>query len=693
VNDFWHYGKVARYDLAAASGQQILASGADPVQVLEAFEKVVQEPMQFGGQKDNMDEWMLRWAQLEPMKDVTTKLQAVINEGYLSRKSNADFIRMQIERLSINQRAKASALVKLRQSGELAVPFMIDYLRDPSKAQHHAAIRVALRDLGKYALNPLVAATYSNDPNLLIAVVGVLGDIGYDSSIPYLARIVNDPQQQPAVKDAAGRALANLNRSGGTVSVADAFYGLAEKQYYGNSSIASDTRNPMAFVWYWDNAKGLYKIDVPHAIFNDIMTMRQSEASLKAGASQNNSLSLWLTANYKRQVTLGADQKDMTRPENYPDANYWGVTAGAQYLNESLARGLRDRDSAVSLSVINSLQQIVGQSNMLEADASPLIDAMAFPDRLVRFEAAFAIAGALPQKQFTGQDRVVPLLAEALSQSGQMSVVVVLPTQEAVNARVEGLKTNAGVSAGGSTTAEGAIDQANAMAAVDAIIVSDDMTAAEIDKLMSLAGSNPKLQGAAKIVIVKTDASPYMARAANEPSLMATKVVDPAGFKTIIPEALKKAGTMGLTPDLATQYATRAAEHLKRLAFSRGQVLDISAAKVAMLNALNDARPDIVKLSGQAIALLNDKEAQAALLAHATDEKTADDVKISLYNSLATSAKFNGNLLDDAGVATLSKTVADAQNLQVRSAAAEARGALNLPADQAKQLVTAQSRN
>jgi hypothetical protein len=36
VRDFWHYGKVARYDLANAEGQKILASGAQPVQILDA---------------------------------------------------------------------------------------------------------------------------------------------------------------------------------------------------------------------------------------------------------------------------------------------------------------------------------------------------------------------------------------------------------------------------------------------------------------------------------------------------------------------------------------------------------------------------------------------------------------------------------------------------------------------------------
>jgi hypothetical protein len=171
-----------------------------------------------------------------------------------------------------------------------------------------------------------------------------------------------------------------------------------------------------------------------------------------------------------------------------------------------------------------------------------------------------------------------------------------------------------------------------------------------------------------------------------------TQVRDPAALKPAIDAARTKAGALPVDPDIATTYATRAGQLLEKLAISRGQVLDMSAAQPALLAALNDQRPDIVKLSGNVLGLLNSRDAQVGLLTVASDEKTADDVKISLYKSLATSAKFFGNQLDGSQVETLSKVVADATNLDVRSAAAEAHGALNLPADQAKALIVKQSK-
>ena len=98
----------------------------------------------------------------------------------------------------------------------------------------------------------------------------------------------------------------------------------------------------------------------------------------------------------------------------------------------------------------------------------------------------------------------------------------------------------------------------------------------------------------------------------------------------------------------------------------------------------------IVKAVANVLALINDKGVQQALVIKGTDDKTADDVKVALFKSLATNAKNHGNLLEADALALVQKSVASATNLDVRSAAAEARGALNLPVQEAKTLITGQ---
>jgi hypothetical protein len=689
VENFWHFGKIARYDLASAEGQKIVAAGADPEAVLSAFEQVAAEHQD----AQRMDDWLLRWQGIDAMRDVTSQVAKLVAEGYRARRSSPNFMHEQIERLNSGERGYGLAITRLRESGELAVPFLLEAMRDPARASQQPMLRRALRDLGRYALNPLVAATQMQDWGTLTVVVGVLGDLGYADAGPYVARLFESADTPATVKSAAAEALARLGAvrtSGGNASTM--YYDVAERQYNGQSAITADSRYPMANIWYWEPA-GLTRKQVPHEIFNDLMAMRETEYTLSLGGPRSDdAASLWLAANYRREADLPEGATDPTRGENQPPAHYYGVTAGPRILNAALARALRDRNSAVAFRAIRSLQEIAGQSNLfVDSSSRPLINAMSYPDRKVRFEAAFALAGALPQTSFDGQNRVVPLLAEAISQTGQPSVMVIAPSQDQVNQLVGDLK-NEGYAAAGATSAEAAVNAAAALPAVDVLIVSEDLGQGNIDSLFLIARDSGKLAGAGRLILTKTNASEFEQRKVSDPMLVTSTANTAASLKPAIEEARTKAGALALDEAVATEYATRAAELMLKVGISRGQVFNLEPAKQALLGALSDKRPEIVKLAGQALALLNDADAQKALVATASDTATADDVKISLYKSLATSAKFFGNKLESSQVQTLESTVADATNLDVRSAAAEARGALNLPVDQAKALIVKQSK-
>lgn len=685
VENFWHYGKIGRYELAAAEADKIAAADVPPVAVLQAFEEVSQ------ARRDNLDQWMIRFAGIEPMRDSVAKVQEKLNAGHIARRSDPKYIRENIERLGVNERAYALGVGRLRQSGELAVPFMIEYLRSPEKAEFHNGIRRALRDLGRPAVNPLTAATEMKDWDTLLVVVGALGDLGYDDAAPFLARLVESSESPATVREASKQAMAKLNATG---APAELFLNLGEKLYYDRSAIAADSKAPAGFVWYWSNERGLYKSDVPTPIFNELMSMRASEYALKLGGGQDAALSLWLAANYQREVQLPEGAVDPTRQENQPDAHYYGVSSGAQYLNAALARMLRDNNAAGALRVIKSLQEIAGQSNFttqaVTGSGAPLVDALTFPDRRVRFEAAMALAQALPQQPFEGGERVVPLLAEAIGQTGVPSALLLMPSQDEVNSLIEGMGPD--VTATGGASAEAAIAAGQSMNAVDVIVVSEDVGAGEIEKLFALAAQNPKLAGSARLVLTKTTASPYEVQKATDALLSTAQVTDAAGLKESLASAREKAGALPMDPEIATNYATRAAELLQRLAISRGQVMDVAVARASLLRSLGDERPEIVKLVGQTLALVDAPDAQAGVLDKALADDVADDVKVSLFRSVATSAKFFGNKLDAARTEALAKVVAEAENLDVRSAAAEAHGALNLPADQAKKLIVEQMR-
>lgn len=687
ADDFWHYAKVARYDLANQAAAEVLKHAKQPTQVLSAFRKASSD------RNDDLDEWMLRWQQIPQLKDSVTKIDALLNKGRYAQRSNLNYIQRNIERLNINERAYSLAIAQLRNSGELAVPLMIDYLRDPNKKEYYAGIQRALRDLGREALNPLLASTEMKDPGTLIMVIHALGDIGYDVTVPYLVRLAKDADEPDPVRMAAKQALTNMGAADALKkNTAQLFYNLAEKFFYNTAAIQADRRLPVANVWYWDETKALTRKQVPPQIFNEIMAMRECVYAMKLDPKMSQALSLWLASNYSREAELKPGQTDPTRQPNQPDANYYGVAAGAQYVNAVLARALRDHRSDIALRAVRSLNTIMGTSNMFSGNhGRPIVDAMSYTDRQVRFEAAMAIAQALPQKQFLGQDRVIPILSEALTQNSKPNVLVILPSQNDINEIAKTFKNVYTVE--GATNVSSAINLASGLTSVDVIVMSEDLPSADIQKLFEMAQNMPQLSSAARLIITHSSASPYAELTLNDPMVSLTQVSQPSDLKPAIERARKRAGSTTMSAEMAQHYADRAAQLMWKLAISRGQVLDLAPAEPALLSELGNSRPEMVRVCGSVLALMNSKTAQNGLMHKAASSATPDDLKISLYNSLATSAKFWGNQLDPDSIAELQKVVESAPNLKVRSAAAEARGALNLPADEARTLILQQARS
>jgi hypothetical protein len=684
ADDFWHYAKVARFDLAKAELQKLLDRKDEPVAVLEALEKTA------ASRKDNLDQWVGRWQNVAELREPMAALNGILAEGYGTRRANPKFIEENIHRLSGNEQVFAYAMQRLGESGELAIAPMIDVLRDPAKSALHPGIRRALSHLGRPALNPLVAALEmpASDENraALAAVISALGDIGYDVSVAPLAYLAQKQDVPAAVRDAATRSLERMGAAAAVKqSVPDLYYDLAQKLYYGKAAVAADPRNPKSFVWSWDEQKGLTKKDVPAAIFGDVLAMRASRRVLEIDRNRDDALSLWLAANYSREVHLKEGETDPTRAEGSLAAHYYGVATGAKYLNNVLLRALGDRNTPLALNVIKSLQEVAGQSTVLAgSESAALVTAMRYPDRVVRFEAAFALAGAIPQTAFDGQERVVPILAEAVAQNGQPNVLVLMAEEELAKA-LEAVKA-AGFGAVGASSPASAVEMSATVPAVDVILISD-ADAPSVERMRQLAAQTPRLQGAAILVKVATAGSPFTVTAAGDPMLTAAQINSADDYKTALETARIKAGALPMEGEVAKSYALRAAAALGKLAMARGQVLNLGAAESTLLDRLGDERPELVKSVGNVLALLSSRQAQVGLLTKAVDAKASEDVKVSIFKSLSMNAKFFGNKLEAPEVALLQTAVASEQSGEVRSAAAEAHGALNLPSDQAKTLI------
>jgi hypothetical protein len=705
VDMLWRGARVGRYDLADAAGEAIIAGTNAPDDILKAFETVA---TRFHYDND-IDETFRRWRNLVPpsdediarqpsladqrdnvikMRDMAGRLGDRIDQGYEARRADPTFIINTIVAMSKSTQAYSNNLTRLNKSGELAAKVCVDILRSAAKAEFHSTARRALIQLGRAALNPLLAATEMKDYGALRDVIVILGQLKYDAAVPYLARLSVAAELPEDIHVAARNALLHMGASS-TGSVADAFLTEAEKCYYGRSSI-TPTSPLISYVWFWSDDNGLYKMNVPTPIFGDVMAMRLCEYAKKADKGNAAADSLWLAANTKREIDLPDGATDITHKDARP-ASYFNHSVGVQYVSAALARAQNDNNAQLALRLTQALEDMIGLANLPTNSENPLYKDFFFPNRQVRYEAAFTLAEAMPTQPFPGSNQVVPLLVQALSQTGKPNVLVVAPgdMQATLHDAIVGLGYPV-VTAGDATQGANLSLQ---LPSIDVIVITEN---ANVQQMLMLAQTSRQLQGASILVLTQTQANPYVAQAAMDP-LMNTAVITakeglPDMLKTEISKALAHSGAGVISDQQGSDYALKAADLLRKIAVAHNSVFNLATAEGGVLTALNDSRAPVAEAAGETLGYIKSPSAQQGLGAKALDPGTPTEIRVSLFHSLAASARNFGNMLTANQISALEKVVNSEKDDSVRDAAAAARGALSLPADSASYLILLQSR-
>jgi len=566
-NDFLHYTKIGRFDMAKGHAEAVLASNPDPVKLLDLS-------------KQNLQGYqiLVRVNEVAPdaeLAQLSGKILSIIEQGRFIRRSAPAIIAEEVRRLSTTDRGWITAVRRLRDAGEYAIPFMLDAMVDGSRERELSYIVRALPQIGRDAIRPLAAALQTDNVPLKAQIITALGKIGYPQSQAYLKYIIeNDDSAQ--LRSIAQDSIRQINPDMLEVPAAQLFYELAEKYYYHAQSLAPAEDADFANIWFWDSAAGkLVREEVAKSYFNELMAMRACEWALRADPGFGSAIGLWLAAFFKAE-SAGIEKMPAYFGERHADALVYATTAGVEYLHMALARAVTDKNAHVALGVIEALATTAGEKSLLYqlGPSQPLLQALTFNDRMVRYSAAIAIGAAGPKEGFAESKLVVANLAEALGQSPQ---------------------TGAG-------------------------------------------------------------------------------------------------GANGWSREIAENYAVRAAEAMLLLAQARNSVLNLSAAQPALESAVSDKRIQV--LAGQILSYLDSPGAQRAIAAMALDADNTPDVRISAFNSLATSAKLNANMLPDEMIDEIYALISsDATDTELRSTAAAAYGALNLPSRKVKDLILDQAKS
>jgi HEAT repeat protein len=474
----------------------------------------------------------------------------------------------EIKRLSTTIRGRIAAEQRLKNAGEYAIPYMLDALGDPDRKDEFANITGALPKIGRGAIRPLVASLQMENSAVKGEVVKALGEIGYRQSLGYL-KYVAERDGSELVRKLAERAIERIDPSANKIPATQLLFGLGEAYYNHTESISASAEYDFANIWFWDADAGkLTREEVDKAYFNELMAMRACEWSLKADENTGGAIALWLAAFFKAEGTGVAQPAYFG--EGHADAMTYATTAGPEYLHEGLERALGDKDAYVSLGLVEALAANAGEKSLLYriGTEQPLVKALSFDDRMVRYSSAIAIGEAGPNAKFVGSKLIIENLAAAIGDSG---------TEE-------------------------------------------------------------------------------------------------------------------LGEELADIYAMRAINVMLKLSLTRNSVVDVSQARDALVEATKDSRSLMQVISGQVLARLSSPDAQRAIADMALSEANIQEIRVAAFGSLAISAKINAMLLADEQVDAIYELISsDSTDPVLRSAAASAYGALNLPSRKVKTLILDQS--
>jgi hypothetical protein len=407
-NDFLHYTKIGRFDLAKGYAQAVLDSNPNPVELL-----ALSEANRAGLA---ILERVVDLAPDDELVEVSRKVLALIEQGKFIRRSDPKIIIEEIERLTGTDRGWLTAVRRLRNAGEYSIPFMLDAITDSARKDEWENIKRALPEIGKDAIRPLVAALQSDDTVLKAEIINALGGISYPQSLGYLKYIM-EQDSSAELRSMAAQGISKINPEALNVPAAPLFYRLAESYYYHAESLQPAEDANFANIWFWDIVgKRLLREKVDRSHFNELMAMRVCEWALKADPAFGWAIGLWQAAYFKAE-SAGVDMPNYFGP-GHADAMTYATTAGPEYLHQALGRAIKDQNAYVALGAIEALATTAGEKSLLYriGSAQPLVIALSNSNKAVKYSAAIAIAAAGPVARFAESRLVVTNLGQALAE-------------------------------------------------------------------------------------------------------------------------------------------------------------------------------------------------------------------------------------------------------------------------------------
>ncbi|MEZ6191693.1 MAG: HEAT repeat domain-containing protein [Phycisphaerales bacterium] len=689
--DFNHYVLIAKPDLALATGQALLQQTDNQTLLSTVESSERKEWANVLARASKLGEADAQYADLVAVaRDLDGRIQAARVE--LSR--DPQRIQQDIELLAQGQRAYRNATQRLAAAGQYAAPHMLATLLDQNQSRLHPYILSSMVTIGQPLVAPLSAALPQLDPVAMSHVAQVLAEIGYPQALPAMKEVLESPTVDASARQVvqvAYNALMASTRQPADLSAAEWLLQLGQTQYTTGTSAGDtlpgyDASIESGLVWTYGPKIGLIPIVVPGEIFGDVLAMRSAKRALELNDGLDQALSLYLMANLRRENRLPADTLDPSYPSELQPAGFYAMLAGPDRLHDVLARAIQDADAELALDAIEALSATAGTEALVHRGSAqqPLLNALSYPDRRVRFRAAEALAKVRPSETFTGAHRVTAVLAEAVRQSDARYAMVIANDEETVN-KLKAVLRELGFEAFGGLSMADVSEDLNLVPGIDLIVAATDADTAI--RLRNDTANDYKTSAVPILAIQSEEQNIRLKNSLGDdntrvrPALMSD---DTEALKAAVESATASYTGESIGATQSNEFALSALALLRDVAID-SNVFQVTDAQPALTQALSDERDPVKIGAANVLALIDNGDAQRALAETALS--TEGDLQLAMLASLADSATYFGNHLSTDQTDRILELV-QASSGDLAIAAARAHGALSLPTANAVKLLT-----
>jgi hypothetical protein len=572
-----------RPGLALRYMQQLLAEDPDDVTILKMRDK--HGPAVF-----------LELSNDERLQPASITLLEKMNEAF--RQYAADPARMDrlVANLTGTPQEREVAIIQLRNTGKVAIPRMLTLVSTAKDTAQRDAMVYAMTRMGARIIPPLLGALEAPDEGVQTVAIDTLGWLGSLDTVPWLWYSAFGADQPTGVRQSARQALARILRDdvkrAGDISsygAASQLQKIATTHFRLEHNWKMNDDGKTTELWSWDaqkNALSAWNL-VPETA-SLIVGSRFARQALTLAPERQEVQSLYLSLRLAFDAHIAGWNAAL--PTGPGTAHDMALLAGPKIAIRALEYSLKNPNPAAALANLQVLGQIGNRAQLRDraGQASPIIQAMNYPNFRVQFAAASTVLQLDPEKSFRGASRIVSILTRALNDSGDRQGLAIDSNQDR-GASMAGLLSEMSMSPLQATTGQDGFKIAADRSDIELIVIHAAVVRWGLGQTVVNLRADARTSGIPIIVYGPESIEPVVARLAEQFPMIGFALTGETSFKQGVRQFLSRLSTPPVSEQQRAARASAAGFWFAHIAGGRRtDTFNLDIAEDALFDAVND---------------------------------------------------------------------------------------------------------